>query len=268
MDVMGDFRKLLVSWVAAIMAIVLAAKTAWELFTLAMSPRDSLQDYLWAAFYWFVLFVATSFIAIFLREWELISIKNKRPVIGVDDFGIHIKEWVNLPPTATVFVKFKNEPYSGALDANAKDVYPEIIWKNENGIEIERNSGRWQIPNRNKPGRENLKTTDLMANGESKLFHFAVSKAQTMIIEALWRNDDDQTIMKPIGVSDTYEVIIVLTDSRNIKTKFLFRISLYKTNNPPNKALRLEKISKRGKIESAKEFNFNDLNISNVSKST
>jgi len=70
MDVMGDFRKLLVSWVAAIMAIVLAAKTAWELFTLAMSPRDSLQDYLWAAFYWFVLFVATSFIAIFLARFN------------------------------------------------------------------------------------------------------------------------------------------------------------------------------------------------------
>ena len=246
---MSEIRKFLGAWGAAFIAMVLAAKTAWELLTLVRSPGENLQENYLTIFIWFVLFFFASIVAIFQKEWELRSIKNRRPTIKVDDFGIHTKEWTNLPPTATAYVSFKNEPHSGALDAHAKDVYPNVIWEDENGKEITRNSGRWQIPNRNKPGRENLKTADLGANGEPKLFHFAVSTMQDKVIEALWRNDDDQLFLTPLMSSDSFKVTIVLTDSMNIRKKFTFKISIFRTNTPPFKALKLEKIGKWGKIE-------------------
>src|SRR5574341_1893450 len=80
---MGEKTQFWVSWGAAIVAIISAAKTAWELYTLVWEIGKTPQENLRVALIWFGLFVFFSFVAIGMRELEIQRIKNARPIMKV-----------------------------------------------------------------------------------------------------------------------------------------------------------------------------------------
>ena len=258
---MENKKHLLLSWGSVLLAIVTAAKTAWELYTLAGNAGQNLQEHLGAVFWWFLLFVFAVAIAIYDREKELRSIKNAKPIIKLRDFGFELKTWKVGAPTVTAFIWIYNEPRPNALaDTNVYRLFPTVVWDDDEGNEVANNSGRWFIVNGDEDKKIDMQVIDLESSGMPRKMHFASSSAQSKLIETLWRDDGGNTHAEQLRTSDKYKVSISFRDNKNTTAKFVFRISLYKTNKPPYQALRLEIFDSKQKIfVNAKEFDFNDL---------
>jgi hypothetical protein len=249
----------LLSWGSVLLAVGTAAKTAWELYTLVWDVGKTPQGNLRVVFMWFILFVVCVGVAIFVREFELRSIKNAKPIIKLKGFGFEIKTWKKGPQPYTVeaFIDIYNEPKKGALDASAVGVYPTIVWDDESGQEVDRNHGRWWIPNEDQEGAMVLQKVDLEANGMSRRLHFASSNTQSKEIEAVSRAPDRHTERRIHRTSKSFKIKIFLRDNKNTTAEFAFRISLYDIDKSPTTALRLEWLDKKP-IE-RKEFDINEL---------
>lgn len=258
---MENKKYLLLAWGSVLVAILTAAKTAWELYTLAGNAGQNLQEHLWAIFWWFLLFVLAVAVAIYERETELRSIKNAKPIIKLKDFGFEIKTWKVGPPTVVAFIWIYNEPRINATaDTNVHRLYPTVVWEDDEGNEVANNSGRWFIVNGDEDKKIDMQLIDLESSGMPRKMHFASSRAQFKLIETLWRDDGGNTHTEQLHTSDKYRVSISFRDSKNTTAKFVFRISLYKTNESPYQALRLEILDgKKNKFMNAKEFDFNTL---------
>lgn len=72
-----------ISWGAAIMALITAAKTSWELYTLAWDVGKTPQENVRVALIWFGLFVLFFLVAIAIRELEIQKMKNAKPIMKV-----------------------------------------------------------------------------------------------------------------------------------------------------------------------------------------
>lgn len=249
------------TWGSVLIAIISAAKTAWELYTLVGDAGQNLEERLLAIFWWFLVFVVMVAIALAQREFELHKIKKAKPIIKLKDFGFEIKTWKDKYPTITAYIRISNTPNTNAIaDTNIYRLFPTITWEDEEGNEVANNSGRWFIVNGDEEKKIDMQVVDLESNGMPRKLHFASSDSQSKLIETLWRDDGGITHTKVLRTSDRYKVSISLRDNKNTTAKFIFRISLYKINEHPFTALKLEIYNdKEKKFIDAKSFDFKNL---------
>ena len=246
-------------------AIGLAAKTAWEMYTLVGSTGKTLQDHLWTVFWWFIIFVVAVAVAIYERESGLIIIKNAMPIIKLKNFGFEIKQWVKYPPAVCAYIDVYNDPKKGtAKDLTAKNVYARILWVDDTGKKVDENSGRWFYPNedQDKLGAISLQTVDLGASGHARRLHFTWSSLQQKLIKLFWRADDKKMMMRQHTTSSSgvYKITICLRDNLGATAEFSFRLSLYQIDMYHTVALRIESLDKNENTIEKREFDFNELN--------
>jgi hypothetical protein len=189
------------------------------------------------------------------------NMNNAKPVIKLVDFGFEIKTWKDSLPSLCAYIDVNNEPKEGSLnDVNSLGVFPVIVWIDEHGDVVDRNNGRWFIPNEDQEGAIPLLTVDLEANGLPRRLHFTYNVSQNMVLQSFYRTNDNKNETKQRGSSRGYDVTITLKDKRASKTELHFRVAPVTTEVWPYYALRMERIDKeRGKVVEVRKFDLADL---------
>ena len=241
-------RDILKYWLLPILAVLLLVAS------MAMNFIGSPQILVWFGY-------VCLFIEILILNLSISNMNNAKPVIKLVDFGFEIKTWKNGPPSVCAYIDVNNEPKEGSLnDVNSLGVFPVIVWTDEHGDDIDRNSGRWFIPNEDQEGAMPLLTVDLEANGLPRRLHFTYNVSQNMVLQSLYRTNDNKNETKQRGSSRGYDITISLKDKRTSKAEFYFSIAPVATEAWPNYALRIELIDrKKGKVMDVRKFDLVEL---------
>jgi hypothetical protein len=186
---------------------------------------------------------------------------NAKPVIKLMDFGFEIKTWKENPPSVCAYIDVLNEPKEGSYnDVNSMGVFPTIVWTDEHGEVVDKNNGRWFIPNEDMVGAIPLQTVDLDANGLPRRLHFTYNITQNMVLQSFYRTNDNKNEVKQRGETRGYHITISLKDKKSSKAEFYFRVAPYNTEAWPYSAIRIEQLDKpNGKVVRAKKFDLADL---------
>ena len=196
------------------------------------------------------------FVEIFILNISIYNANNAKPIIKLVDYDFEIKDWKNHPPSVCAYVDINNEPKEGSLnDVNSLGVFPTVIWKDENDEVVDKNHGRWFIPNEDQVGAIPLQTVDLDANGLPRRLHFTYNTSQNMVLQSFYRTSDNKIDAKQRGEPRGYYITIFLKDKRTTKAEFHFRITPIDTEAWPHYALRLEQLNgEKGKVIGVKKF--------------
>lgn len=208
-----------------------------------------------------VLGFACLFVEILILNLSIFNMNNARPVIKLVDFGFEIKTWKKGPPSVCAYIDVNNEPKDGALnDVNSQGVFPLIVWTDEHGDVVDKNNGRWFIPNEDQEGAIPLLTVDLDANGLARRLHFTYNISQNLVLQSFYRTQDGKNDAKQRGSPQGYDITISLKDKRTSKAEFYFRIAPVSPEAWPHYALRLERRDgKQGKVVDVKKFDLAEL---------
>jgi hypothetical protein len=200
-------------WLLPILAVLaLAANMAMNFF-------DNPQALILFAF-------ACLFIEIIILNLSITNMNNAKPIIKLADFGFEIKTWKDGPPSVCAYIDVNNEPKEGSVnDVNSLGVFPTIVWTDEHGDMIDKNHGRWFIPNEDQIGAIPLQTVDLDANGLPRRLHFTYTIFQNMVLQSFYRTNDNKNNAKQRGETRGYLITIFLKDKKTSKAEFYFRVA-------------------------------------------
>jgi hypothetical protein len=204
------------------------------------------------------------FIGIIAQNLSIYQREHSRPIINFIDFGFEEKEWSPKfgPPSVCAYIIVNNKPKKDSLnDANSRGVYPTIIWTDEHGEIVDKNNGRWFIPGKDQEGGGmSLLTVDLDANGLPRKLHFTYTVSNNLVLQSLWRDEDNHTNTKQRGSALGYEIKIALEDKQTTKVEYYFKVAPVHKENWPHYALRLDRLNKeKGKIIETKTYDLFDL---------
>lgn len=176
---------------------------------------------------------------------------EEKPKITLNDFGFERKHWTDRTHTVNAYIDISNQPQKGSV--NFKGLYPTIVWKNNQGNEVDKNNGRWAIPNedRNKMKVTDMQSVDLDANGQPRRLYFTTDNREGKLY-SWWRSWDGHDKSQLITDSPAY-VVIELQDKQALTARFRFKIS------HSEDSIAIERVNNKNRpISSSKEFKYEE----------